>query len=111
MKKEELQKHSELLINPINVATEFGFKLVNVEYKSEWDLDDDTIHQRLWFGFNTNIKSHYIGLRIEPKSNFPYEVWYSLPNGGYGGGRTMRETFKTELELLVFLKQSKFKTK
>ena len=107
MNKEKLKEHSESLINPINVVTEFGFKLVNVEYKSEWDLDDDTIHQNLSYGFNTDIKSHYIGLRIQPKSNFPYEMWYRLHNGG----RSMRETFKTELELCVFLKQSKFKNK
>jgi hypothetical protein len=105
MNKEKLKEHSESLINPINVVTQFDFKLVKVDYKSEWMLDDDVIHQNLWYGFNTDIKSHYIGLQIQPKSNFPYEIWYRLHNGG----KTMRELFKTELELLVFLKQSKFK--
>jgi hypothetical protein len=108
MNKLELQQQADLLINPINVVTEFGFKLGHVEYKSEWDLDDDSSYESLKFGFNTNIKSHYIGLYIQPNNSvIKYQIWYNR----HDGGKVYNVTFQTELELCVFLKQSKFKIK
>ena len=113
MNKLELQQQAELVINPINVVTEMGFKLIRIDSNTSFrfdrdDMDDNKIG--ILYYYRTKIKSHTIGLTYYPNRNISkYEVW-STKEGSYSG-KGANQRFDNELELLVFLKQSKFKLK
>jgi hypothetical protein len=113
MNKLELQQQAELVINPINLVTEMGFKLIRIDSSTTlWfnreDKDDDKIG--ISYYYLAKIKSHTIGLTYYPKRNISkYEVWSRKEGSSSCKGSNQR--FDNELELLVFLKQSKFKIK
>lgn len=116
MKKEELQQQAELVINPINLVTEMGFKLCRIDIQSTLWFDEDTDdgdRNTASYWYLGDIKSHKIGIDYYPNAKgggYKYKcIYWKLTNGSMGN--RMEECFKTELELLVFLKQSKFKTK
>jgi hypothetical protein len=122
MNKLELQQNAELVINPINLVTEMGFKLVRIDSESTFwfnrgdDIPDDSDKVKVSYYYFSEIKSHSIGIDYYPKGGYGLEfgskykcIYWKLTNGRMGN--RMEERFKSELELLVFLKQSKFKIK
>jgi hypothetical protein len=109
--KSELQEKAELVINPINVVTEMDFKLrfINLETRL-WFTKEHVDTEGLYYYYHTDIKSHTIGLTYYPnRTHSNYQIWNSKK--GSLSGKRLEARFDTELELCVFLKQSKFKIK
>jgi hypothetical protein len=119
MNKLELQQQAELVINPINVVTEMDFKLCRIDIeKTLWfdkapNLSSSDDKDKVSYWYLSKIKSHTIGIDYYPNAKvggYKYKcIYWKLTNGKMGN--RMEEPFKSELELLVFLKQSKFKIK
>jgi hypothetical protein len=67
--------------------------------------DDEQKIRYYWLG---ECKSHKFGINYYERNSFNnFSIWYEKLNGD----KTMRVSLDSELELCVFLKQSKFKTK
>ena len=114
MNKVELQQQAELVIKPINEITNMDFKLSRIQIDTIlWFNEDSDDKDRITYWYLTDIKSHSIGIEYYPNAKdggYKYKCRYwKLTNGRMGNA--MEQCFKTELELLVFLKQSKFKIK
>jgi hypothetical protein len=109
--KSELQEKAELVINPINVVTEMDFKLRFIDLQTRlWFTKDDSDTEGLSYYYLSDIKSHTIGLTYYPNRTISkYQIWNSKK--GSLSGKRLEGRFNTELELLVFLKQPKFKIK
>ena len=92
----------------LSLASKFPKNKRKIGQNFNWHLEDNIENENIKFGFNTDIKSHFIGLYIEPNGIlYKYNIWYCKDHSS----KTFRENFKSELELCVFLKHSKFKVK
>jgi hypothetical protein len=111
MNKLELKEQAELVINPINVVTQMDFKLRIIDFQTRFRYDIVSGDKEgLSYYYLSQIKSHAIGLTYYPnRTKMKFELWYRKESGL--AHKRFDESFDTELELCVFLKQSKFKIK
>jgi len=111
MNKSELKEQAELVINPINVVTEMNFELRIIDFQRRFRYDFlSNDRETLSYYYLSHIKSHAIGLTYYPnRTKMKFELWYRKESGL--AHKRFDESFDTELELCVFLKQSKFKIK
>jgi hypothetical protein len=113
MEKKGLQQRSEFIINPIIKVTGIDLKLNRVDcYLRFNDTNEIENNDDINFSYNGNCKSHSI--RIMYYSNddsMKYRLCYKKIGNSIGRSKEFIELFDTELELCVFLKQSKFKIK
>ncbi len=110
MEKLELQQKSELVISPISKISGIDFKFIRVDKTFWFNRIDDSI-EFYYFG---KCKSHSIGITYYPNDDSKkYCIWFRKinSNGLSLKSKKYEETFDSELELCVFLKQSKFKIK
>jgi hypothetical protein len=113
MDKKDLKQKSEFIINSIKKVTGIDLTLNRVDcYLRFNDTDEIENHDEFNFLYNGNCKSHSIRIMyFSNDDSMKYRLWYKKIGNRIGRSKEFSELFDTELELCVFLKQSKFKTK
>ena len=114
MDKKDLKQKSEFIINSIKKISGIDLKLNRVDcylhFNDTDEIEDE--NDEINFSYNGNCKSHNIRVMcFSNDDSIKYKLWYKKIGNRIGMSKEFSELFDTELELCVFLKQSKFKIK